>query len=247
MRPVIAVVAVLVAASRAGAQLDDVALSPAQLRLACAPPLTLAAPAPNGLRILGGQDTVGRGLFGPRDLVVVSAGTQANVQLGQRYFARRPVAFIRVAAGRSPAAHTTGWIRVVAVNETTAIALVDYACDAITTGDYLEPYVAPPPVPDAAENTPGELDFTSIGRVVFGKEERRIGGAGDFVLIDRGSAQGVGPGARFAIYRDLGAGGVPIVSVGEGIVLAATASSALMRITTSRDAIERGDYVVRRK
>ena len=38
-------------------------------------------------------------------------------------------------------------------------------------------------------------------------------------------------GTRFAIYRDVGVGGLPMVSIGEGIVISAAHNTALTRIT----------------
>ena len=47
--------------------------------------------------------------------------------------------------------HTTGWLRIVAVNDTTAIAQIEHVCDGVIAGDYLEPFVAPPCRQRAAE------------------------------------------------------------------------------------------------
>jgi len=66
------------------------------------------------------------------------------------------------------------------------------------------------------------------------------------MLIDRGADQGVAPGARFAVYRDVHAG-VPLSSVGEAVVVSIGKTMSLARITRSRDAIVSGDYVVARK
>jgi len=70
---------------------------------------------------------------------------------------------------------------------------------------------------------------------------------GDFVFIDQGSEQGVMPGARYALYRDVGPKGTPLSSVGEAIVISTGASMSLTRITRARDAIYAGDYVAPRK
>jgi hypothetical protein len=72
-------------------------------------------------------------------------------------------------------------------------------------------------------------------------------GAGDFVLIDRGSDQGVAPGARFALYRDVKMTGMPLASLGEAVVISTSQTMSLTRITRARDAIVRGDYVAARK
>ena len=236
------------AAGSASAQSASDALSASQVAIACGPSPALVAAPSGGMRILGAQDTLPRALFGPRDLVVVSGGTRAGVQLGQQYFTREAFAFGRYASTRQRSVHTTGWLRIVAVNDTTAIGLVDVACDGVLTGDYLEPFVAPAATADNQRaDTSGDLDFSSLGRVIFGNQERRIGATGDFMLIDRGSAQGVAPGARFAVYRGLRTSGLPLVAIGEGVIVSTANTTSLMRITTTRDAIERGDYVVPRK
>ena len=120
----------------------------------------------------------------------------------------------RVSAQRGRASCRFGF------NESTAIATVDHVCGAMVTTDYLEPFVAPvlPPGADRDEAS-GEPDFTSLGRIVAGNEDRASGGSGDFMLIDRGSDQAVTPGSRFAVYRDIGVAGMPLASVGEAIVI----------------------------
>src|SRR5262249_11406001 len=145
-------------------------------------------------------------------------------------------------------AKTLGWVHVVAVNESTAVAQIDHACGEVSAADYLQPF-ATPVLPSNVESTEatGEPDFTALARVVNGNEDRSIFGIGDFALIDRGSGQGVMPGQRFAVYRDLRKPGLPLVSVGEVVVVAASESVALARITRARDAVFEGDYVAPRK
>jgi len=81
----------------------------------------------------------------------------------------------------------------------------------------------------------------------MGGGERVATAAGDFVLIDQGSDQGVLPGARFALYRDVGPKGTPLSSVGEAIVITTGTSMSLTRITRARDVVFAGDYVAPRK
>lgn len=229
------------------AQPDD-RLTPQQVAIACAIPAGLELPRVGGPRVAGGQDVEARALFGPRDLLVINGGIQAGLQLGQRFFVRRPVTYGMPSTSRPRAVHTAGWIRIVALNATTGIAAVDVACGDIVQGDYLDAFAAPvvPPGMDRADVS-GEPDFTSLGRILFGGDEMRTGAAGDFMLIDRGSRQGLMPGSRLAIYRDIRTKDLPLASIGEGIVISTTASTSVMRITLARDAIETGDVVVPRK
>lgn len=231
-------------------------LSPVQAAVACAPPPSTSGEPAHALHVIGTQDTTARGLFGSRDLLIIDGGTNAGVQLDQEFFVRRETRFgmayrPKSSKERSQDVRTVAWIRVVAVNGINAVALVRRACGGIMANDYLEPFT-PPVVPEGADRdeTPGEPDFSSLGRIVVGAEDRSTAGAGDFMLIDRGSAQGVVPGARYAIYRDVNnfiAAGLPLAPVGEAIVISAGTDTALTRITRSRDAVMSGDYVARRK
>lgn len=244
-RFVFAAIFVTCAAGSAFAQVDR-PLSPLALAVACAPPPTFDAPEAPLLRIIGSQDSVARSLFGDRDLLVIGGGTSAGVQLGQQFFIRRAITH-----GTSPIAHgarTLGWLRVVAVNQTTAIAIVDHLCNAIVTTDYLEPFVEPVVSADfERDETPGQPDFSNLGHIVAGNEGRMTVGVGDFALIDWGQAQGLEPGARFAIYRDIRVTGMPLASVGEGVVVSTSHKMALTRVTRARDAVYSGDYIALRK
>src|SRR5262249_5720258 len=156
--------------------------------------------------------------------------TARGVQLGQQYFVRRPVI-----AG-SDRAHpqailTPGWLRVVAVNEQTAIAKLDHFCGALFPGDYLEPFRPPSLSSDLERNeATGDLDFTTMSRVLGGAENTSAGAGGSLMLIDRGEDRETKPGMRFAIYRDLHTTGIPLAAVGEGVVLTVGKTMSLTRI-----------------
>ena len=93
----------------------------------------------------------------------------------------------------------------------------------------------------------GELDFTMLSRVMSGTENRSSGAAGDLMMMDGGSDQGIAAGARFAVYRDVKVGGMPLASIGEAIVVTAGRTSSVVRLTQTRDAVQIGDYLVPRK
>ena len=238
----------LLAALPAAAQVDAPALSPIETAVACAPPVSAELPSAHPLRVIGGQDSGARASFGPRDLLVIGGGTGAGVQLGQQYFVRRANRFGPQWDHRWQGVRTLGWVRIVAANDSTAIATLDHICDAVAQGDYLEPYVAPVVPADAERDVvAGDPDFAAIGKVMSGNEDRQSVGSGEFVLIDRGTDQGVKAGERYAIYRDIGVAGMPLVSIGETVVLSVGKTMALTRITRSRDAVFSGDYVAPRR
>ena len=113
----------------------------------------------------------------------------------------------------------------------------------MVAGDYLEPFVPPAALPDAGASAASTLDFSTLARVLFGDEERRLAGPGDFMMLARGNAP-LAPGTRVAIYRDLMTPGVPLVAIAEGVIVSMQNDSPVMRVISTRDAVRGGDYVV---
>ena len=221
--------------------------TPFEMAVACAPPPTLDVPAAR-FHIIGAQDVAPKTEFANRDLLVIDGGTTAGVQLGQQFFVRRANRFGTSDSTVRRGSRTLGWLRVVAVNDSTAIANIDHICSPLKRGDYLEPFVAPI-LPAGAESNEvtGEPDFNALGTIVVGDEGRAEMGAGDFALIDRGSEQGVIPGARFALFRDLRVAGLPLASVGELVVISTGPTMSLTRITRAQGPITTGDYAAPRR
>ena len=145
-----------------------------------------------------------------------------------------------------------GRIRVLSVQEETAIAEIIHLCMPIPAGTELK-YFEPEPVPlrritpMRPANYPAAYDeledaatiVSSVDNLVTGSELVTLG-AGYLVLIDRGEAQDVVPGDIFTIYRR-GREGYPPVVLGELGVLSVFENTALARILRSRYAIYIGD------
>jgi hypothetical protein len=210
----------------------------------CAPILDgVAVRAPDhALRIVGGQDTVPHVLFGTRDLVVINAGTAAGLQIDQQFAIRRPYVFGRPRKNDLRTIHTSGRLRIVSANTTTAIGQIEESCDGVLAGDYLDPFVAPAAVAANGDKAFADLDFSSPGRVLFGDEQRRIAAPGDFMMLDQAAASMM-PGTRVGVYRDLQTG-VPLTPIGEGVIVSRPDGTAVMRVMSARDAVRTGDYVV---
>jgi hypothetical protein len=235
-------------------------MSLSQVALACAPPPAFVEVSRPALHVAGAQDTVARSVFDERDLLIVSGGTSNGVAVGQQYFARRPVRapnYSERLHAQHPI-HTAGWVRIVSTNAASSVAVVEHACGAIDTGDYLEPFVAPAATGDVPPvDNPADLDFGAMSRVMFGEDEHWIAGPGEFLLIDRGAAEGVDAGARVAIYRDVkrysreGWGmrslGLPLAAVADAVVVASGPSTAVLQVIGARDAVQPGDFIVPRR
>jgi hypothetical protein len=223
-------------------------LTALQAAAACAP-LPEAWLPPNPIQIVGAQGSVIRMQFGTRDLVVLNGGINRGLQLNQRFYVRRaPLDWAHHGTEVIPrGASTTGWLRIIATNDSTAIGVVEFACDSLLPGDVLQPY-ADPKLPANADrtDTTGDPDFAAAGRVLFGDSERLTGATGDFVVSNVGSAAGTAAGSRLAIYRRLGEG-LPLMAIGEAVAIAVDQNFSVVRITRSRDAVASGDLLVPRR
>jgi hypothetical protein len=242
----ISVTLLALAAGSGAAAAADLSVATHTAALCAITPATGDLPDPL-LHVMGVQDPAERVLYGPRDRLVIDGGLARGVQLEQRFIVRRPPPKGVGVFGRR-GLHTAGWVTITAVNDAMAIATVEHACDGIMPGDVLYPWTDPA-LPDGIEqaDASGELDFTAPARVVFGNNERMLVATGDFVLMDAGQASGVTAGSRFGIYRDLQVSGLPLHAVGEAVAVVVHPDSTLVRITSARSAVMRGDVMVPRK
>jgi hypothetical protein len=208
-------------------------------RIACAP-VGLPAPPVPSMRVLGGY-TDGRIMFGPGDALIVGGG--AGVQKGQQYYVRRLVTDASVVppkVGAIYGIHTAGWVTIVDVKDVMSIATVTHACEGILEGDYLEPFVPPALPPGALTGAP---DYEHPGHIVLADELRQTGYPGLVMVMDRGVDDGVRGGHVLTIYRDTLGGQGPRIDVGRATVISTGAKSSLVRIDSSRDAVNIGDLV----
>ena len=240
------VAAALPAFAQRGPAPTTTALSPEVVALACAPAIVYELPTAS-VRVSGGQESVPRTVHAPGDLVTINAGTRDGITVGQEFYTRRALASGVERVGRNNPAtiRTTGWIRVWAVDEDMSLATISHACDAVGLDDYVEPFVAPT-VP-AASTVTGPPERGNYGLVLAGQDRRTQFGNGDYVLIDRGSNQGVTPGARFVVYHDKKTPDNFLFQIAEGVAVDVKADTATLHVMRAIDAISVGDYVGMRK
>ncbi len=221
-------------------------LPPETLALACAPTLAYEAP-PTPLRITGGQDSFARRVYAPGDLVTINAGTQNGIEVGQEFFVRRPLASRqqRITRETPGIIHTTGWIRIYAVDDVMSLATITHACDTIEVEDYLEP-LALRSLPTPSLVRP-KAERDNYARVLVGLDRRRSFAKGDFFTIDRGSAQGITPGMNLVLYRHKRVPDNFLYELGEAVAVDVKVDSATVQVTLSRDTIQEGDYVAMRR
>jgi len=229
--------------------------------LACAPALVTeskdekTAPV---LRVIGSQNPAMRDLLGPGDTLVISGGSNAGLQAGQRYFVRRHVMSRGVARTLPVTIHTAGWVQILGVDTTLATATVLHACDGILLDDYLEPFT-PPMI--AARLVPGTTPhYENMGHIMTGSEGlHTAGGSSQLMTIDRGTNAGVVVGQRFLVFRskldervettgrskafEAMGGRLPLVEIGEVLVVGVRADDATVQILGAKDAIATGDLI----
>ena len=217
------------------------------LSLACAPSLAYEPP-PVRMRVTGGQDPDVRRIHAPGDLIILSAGEEDGVKIGQEFYVRRVFAPGQRTISRDKPAtvRTAGWIKVYAVDPKMSLATVTYACDSIEIDDYLEPFALPQlPVASTTRNKPEKENY---GRVMIGADRRRTFGTGDYFVLDRGSDQGIRPGAQFVVYRNKHERNVQqpdvfLYELGEAVAVDVKPDRSTLQVTLSRDAFAEGDLV----
>jgi hypothetical protein len=217
------------------------------LALACAPVAATSAPNTT-LRISGGQDTYPRLTYSQGEFVTLNAGSKQGLQIGQEFFVRRVMPApqgISTGPEATPLTRTSGWIRVYAIEEDMALATITYSCDGMQVGDYLEPLALPAPLKAMPREGKPERTYA---RVLVGNDRRTEFGLGDYLVIDRGSAQGITAGAHFVLYRwKKKAPENFLAAIAEGVAVDVQTDTATLSLTSSRDSVTVGDLVAMRK
>jgi hypothetical protein len=231
-------------AQRAGLP-APVQLPPEVLELACAPKAAFDAP-PTPLRITGGQDANIRYTHGSGDIVTINAGSQNGIQVGQEYYTRRVLVSRAESVTKATpiTVVTSGWIRVWAVDDTMSLATIVHSCESIEIDDHLEPFVLPTAPTVSSSKPKAERDY---GKVLTGKDRRRVFGKGDFFILDRGKDHGIEPGSQFVVYRNKHQPENFLYELGEAVAVEVTESKSTLKITMFRDAILEGDLVALRR
>jgi hypothetical protein len=212
----------------------------------CADLPVTAAPATNVV-IKGGHNSDGHEALVKGDVVVLSAGTNHDLDVGQRFLIRhlqgRADPFAKKGEGFL-AVRTAGWLTITAINETIALAMLDHTCDIVQPGDYIETYEEP--VLPTSASPLVYPQFDDRAKILFGNDRRVSLANGDLLSIDRGKSQGVTPGARYAIYRDRH-NGLPLIHVGDAVVVEPEELTSKIVLVMVRDAISSDDVAIPRK
>jgi LysM repeat protein len=203
-----------------------------------------------GLYLVGSEQGSDKVALSERDIVYLNRGSNAGVKAGDLYTLHHAAYTVRhPVSGRKIGTkiETTGWVKVILVQEDTACAVIEQSCAAIHAGDYLKPFEKVN-VPMVVRRAPAECCEPPNGKiarhVVDLQADATIAGAGQFLTIDAGSEDGIAPGSMFSVFRILYPSlPSPRDAVGEATVVAVRERTATAKVTYSRKEIRVGDEV----
>jgi LysM domain-containing protein len=139
-----------------------------------------------------------------------------------------------------------GRVRILSVQDTTAIAEIVQACDPIVVGAFLTPF-QPEPVPLGRSTAMRPVNYPAAAEklhnapsIVYSRDDVIALGADHIVHIDLGD-QDVTPGDMYTIYRENNRPGMPPVVLGELAVLSVHKRFSVAKILESRYLIRIGD------
>jgi hypothetical protein len=140
---------------------------------------------------------------------------------------------------------TTGWVKVILVQEDTACAVIERACFDIHAGDYLKPFEKVN-VPMVVRRAPAECCAPANGKItrhiVDLQNNVTIAGEGQFLTIDAGTDDGVAPGNVFSVYRIVYPSvPTPRAALGEATIVSVRENTSTAKVTYSKYEIMVGD------
>ncbi len=183
------------------------------------------------------------------DLIYLDGGSERGLAPGQLFTVVEPGSeVIHPVSGRLYGRfyRYAGRVRVLSVQERTAIAEIVHACDPVRVGARLVPFQAEP-VPLGRRTAMRPVNYpTEAARladaptIIWSKDDIVSLGEDHVVFIDRGADADVTPGDVYTIYR-LNRPGLPPVVLGELAILSVHPKSSVAKIVRSRYEIFVGD------
>lgn len=200
--------------------------------------------------VLGEIDTVKIDLA-LTDIVYLNGGRAANLLPGDLFTVVIPRETVKHPETKKPIGrfyNYVGRVRVLSVQEETAIAEIVHSCMPMRVGAALTPYV-PEPVPlarrtlEVGVNDPVSEDVLREAPMIVRSERNLVTiGRDHLVYLDLGEQAGVTPGDIFSIYR-MNPKGHPPVVIGELGILSVKKRSSVAKVLESRYAVYVGDRI----
>jgi hypothetical protein len=182
------------------------------------------------------------------DIIYVDGGRERGLLPGKMFSAvvpERPVVHPVLGQVVGRYYRYVGRVRILSVQESTAIAEIVQSCDPLSTGALLFPF-EPEPVPLGRSTPLRPVNFPAAAEklahapaIVYSRDDILALGADAVVHIDIGE-QDTTPGDIFTIYRE-NRPGLPAIVMGELAVLSVHKRFSVAKIIESRYPIKLGD------
>jgi len=220
-----------------------------EMALQCAQ-YVLQDPEDTNLYVVGSEQGATKIAFAERDILYLNKGSSAGIKAGDVYSLHHAAYQIKhPESGRTIGRkiETTGWARVILVEENSATVMVEQACIDIHLGDYLKPFqkVSVPLIlrhapPDRLTPPSGKTQ----GHVVDVGDDSLIAGTGQLVSVNLGTTDGLAPGTLLTVYKVMYPSvPTPRNVLGELAIVSVQERTATARVIYSSDAIMSGDRV----
>ena len=184
-----------------------------------------------------------KALYGEGDELSIDGGTATGLAIGQNLVARRSYRTSSDADGAG-GEHTAGVLQIVTAGEHGATAVVVYACDELSAGDWLAPFN---PEPIRAPEPAGLPVYDRAARILLTDEGQLIGAPRRLMVIDQGRDNGVRVGQRLTLFRPARRGARRPAIIGDAVVVALRDDSATIRVQRAVDLIAVGDSAAPQK
>jgi hypothetical protein len=200
---------------------------------------------------VAGHEFPERTILGQGDVIYMSQGRNQGIRAGDEFAVVREIReVLHPATSESLGQYVQrlGRVRVMLVQENTAIGVIDMSCQEVQTSDELVPWSEVPPVPDMYSNAVPAFDRYGVapsggpvGQIVLLGGDRMAVAEGQIIHTDLGVASGVKPGTVLTLYRE--GGELPRAMIGQAVVLTVEPLTSTAKVTTSVRETSVGDHV----
>lgn len=202
-------------------------------------------------RIVAAEYEDSRTMYGTGDIVYSDVGARDGLVAGQEFQVIRPAHAVYKAGSALETIgrfyDTPGRVKVVCVQERTAILEFTESCSPSQVGDLLIPF-EPIPIPLVRASAPyTQCDAPSgklTGQIVEVKDRAVPIGTDSVVFLDKGEEDGLFPGDFLTVWHPRANAELGLRTIlGEVAVLATRGRTSIAKVTSMIDTMGVGDYV----
>jgi hypothetical protein len=182
------------------------------------------------------------------DVIYLSQGKNQGIQAGDEFAVIRETRMVKHPESEKNIGHfirRLGRVRVLVAQESTATAVIEFACEDIRRSDELVPWQEIP-VPEIEAMPPFDRydpgpSGGQLGRIVYVADDRSSVATGHIIQTDLGVASGVVPGQVLTLFRPQDE--LPRRLIGQAIILTVEPITSSAKIMHSVRETEVADHV----